>query len=46
MLIYGRNSHVDLYAWKLDNIVRYNDEDRIKVNGKLGLWEYNDERVN
>lgn len=37
-LVYGRNNHVGLYAWKLSNIVKYKNEDRIKVNGKLGLW--------
>lgn len=39
-LVYGRNNHVGLYAWKLNNIVKYKKEDRIKVNGKLGLWNY------
>lgn len=37
-LVYGRNNHVGLYAWKLSNIVKYKNEDRIKVKGKLGLW--------
>ena len=50
-LVYGRNSHVGLYAWKFDNIVKYKDSDKLKVNGKLGLWNYNDreykdERIN
>ncbi len=50
-LVYGRNSHVGLYAWKFDNIVKYIDSDKLKVNGKLGLWNYNDreykdERIN
>ena len=37
-LVYERSNHVGLYAWKLSNIVKYKNEDRIKVNGKLGLW--------
>ncbi len=41
-LVYGRNNHVGLYAWKLDNIVKYKKEERISVNGKLGLWNYDD----
>lgn len=45
-LVYGRSSHVGIYAWKLGNIVKYKDCDKIKVNGKLGLWEYKDERIN
>ena len=40
-LVYRKN-YVGLYAWKLGNIVKYKKEDRIKVNGKLGLWNYND----
>ena len=41
-IVYGRSNHVGLYAWKLSNIVKYKKEDRISVNGKLGLWNYND----
>ncbi len=40
-LVYRKN-YVGLYAWKLGNIVKYKKEDRISVNGKLGLWNYND----
>lgn len=36
-LVYG-NNHIDNYAWKLENIKKY--EKKIKVNGKLGLWNY------
>lgn len=36
-LVY-RNNHIDNYAWKLENIKKY--EKKIKVNGKLGLWNY------
>ena len=33
-----RNNHIGMYAWKLDNIVKY--EKCIAVKGKLGLWDY------
>ena len=36
-LIYG-NNHVGVYAWKLENIIKY--ENPIYVKGKLGLWNY------
>ena len=32
------NNHVDKYAWKLENIVKYDKP--IYINGKLGLWNY------
>lgn len=32
------NNHVDKYAWKLENIVKYDKP--ICINGKLGLWNY------
>ena len=38
-LVY-QNNHDGLYAFKLENIVKYNK--KIKVKGKLGLWNYND----
>ena len=37
-LVYGNNGHVENYAWKLENIKKY--DKKIKVNGKLGLWNY------
>ena len=37
-LVYGNSGHVENYAWKLENIKKY--EKKIKVNGKLGLWNY------
>ena len=37
-LVYGNSGHVEKYAWKLDNIKKY--KDKIKINGKLGLWNY------
>lgn len=36
--IYGRSNHVETYAWKLENIIKY--EAPIYVKGKLGLWNY------
>lgn len=35
--IYG-NNHVDFYAWKLKNILKY--EQPIYTKGMLGLWNY------
>ena len=32
------NNHIGMYAWKLDNIVKY--EKCIAIKGKLGLWDY------
>ena len=33
------NNHIGLYAFKLDNIKKY--DKKIKTKGKLGLWNYN-----
>ena len=33
------HEHVGLYAWKLENIKKYDKP--IYVKGKLGLWNYN-----
>ncbi len=38
--VYG-NNHIGLYAFKLENVKKYNK--KIKVKGKLGLWNYNEE---
>lgn len=43
MLIYGRSSHVGIYAWKLENVVKYDKP--IKAKGKLGLWNCDIEEV-
>ena len=37
-LVYGRSNHVETYAWKLTNIVKYDKP--IEIKGKLGLWNY------
>ena len=36
--VYGRSPKVGRYAWKLENIVKY--DTKIPVKGKLGLWNY------
>ena len=33
-----KNNHVGCYAWKIENIKKYDKP--IYVNGKLGLWNY------
>lgn len=37
-LVYGNSGHVQNYAWKLENIKKY--DEKIKIPGKLGLWNY------
>lgn len=37
-IIYGRRSHVGMYAWKIENIEKYDIP--IYTKGKLGLWTY------
>ena len=37
-IVYGRSNHVENYAWKLENIKKYDKP--IYVKGKLGLWNY------
>lgn len=38
-LVYKHN-HINQYAWKLENVKPVK---RIKINGKLGLWNYEGE---
>ncbi|MBE6157401.1 MAG: ASCH domain-containing protein [Firmicutes bacterium] len=38
-IVYGRSNHVENYAWKLENIKKYDEP--IYIKGKLGLWNYN-----
>ena len=40
-IVYGRSSHVENYAWKLENIKKYDNP--IPCKGKLGLWNYEGE---
>ena len=37
-LVYARSNHVETYAWKLENIKKYDKP--IYIKGKLGLWNY------
>lgn len=37
-IVYGRSNHAETYAWKLEDIVKY--EKPIPCKGKLGLWNY------
>lgn len=37
-LVYAKSNHVETYAWKLENIKKYDKP--IYIKGKLGLWNY------
>ena len=37
-VVYGKSNHVENYAWKLENIKKYDRP--IPIKGKLGLWNY------
>ena len=37
-VVYGRSNHIETYAWKLENIKKYDNP--IYIKGKLGLWNY------
>ena len=37
-IVYGQSNHAIDYAWKLENVIKY--EEPISVKGKLGLWNY------
>lgn len=37
-IVYGRSNHDQTYAWKLENIIKYDNP--IVCKGKLGLWNY------
>lgn len=38
--IYFSNSYVSKYAWKIEDVEVFDEENHISVNGKLSLWEY------
>ncbi len=38
--IYFSNSYVSNYAWKIEDVEVFDEENHISVNGKLSLWEY------
>lgn len=37
-IVYGNSGHVENYAWKLENIKKYDKKNPAK--GQLGLWNY------
>ncbi len=37
-IVYGNSGHVQNYAWKLENVKKY--DEYIPAKGKLGLWNY------
>lgn len=37
-LVYGNSNHIEQYAWKVENIKKYDNP--IPCKGKLGLWNY------
>ena len=37
-VVYGNSNHVETYAWKLDNVKKY--DKIIYTKGKLGIWNY------
>lgn len=41
-VVYGRSNHVEKYAWKLENIKKYDKP--IPAIGKLSLWDYDDKK--
>ena len=38
--VYGKSNHAEDFAWKLENIVKYDKP--IPMKGQLGLWNYED----
>ncbi|MBQ3474663.1 MAG: ASCH domain-containing protein [Bacilli bacterium] len=38
--VYGRSNHAEDFAWKLENIIKYDKP--IPMKGQLGLWNYED----
>ena len=41
-LVYAKSNHVEKYAWKLENIKKY--ENPLYIRGKLGLWNYEEDK--
>ena len=39
-LVYGKSKHTRNYAWKLENVIKYDENKRVSCKGKLGLWNY------
>lgn len=40
-VVYAKSNHVQKYAWKLENVIKYSNP--IPIKGKLGLWNYEKE---
>ncbi len=40
-VVYAKSNHVEKYAWKLENIKKYDKP--IPCKGKLGLWNYKED---
>ncbi|MDD3187466.1 MAG: ASCH domain-containing protein [Bacilli bacterium] len=38
IFVYGNSDHTGIYAWKLENVITYNQP--TKAKGKLGIWNY------
>lgn len=38
LVVYGNSNHTETYAWKLNNVKKY--DKIIYTKGKLGLWNY------
>ena len=41
-IVYGKSNHTETYAWKLENVKKYDKP--IYVKGKLGLWNYEEHK--
>lgn len=37
-IVYSQSNHIETYAWKLENIKKYDKV--VYTKGKLGLWNY------
>lgn len=40
-VVYSKGNYIGKYAWKLENIIKYDNP--IYIKGKLGLWNYEKE---
>ena len=40
-VVYAKSNHVERYAWKLENIIKYNEP--IYCKGKLGIWNFDNQ---
>ncbi len=40
-IVYAKSNHVEKYAWKLENIKKYDKS--VPCKGKLGLWNYEED---